>query len=231
MNVGLHRTASAMLTLERHLETLATNLANVSTPGFKRGTTSTREFRVPAAQDRRGLTTARRTDFSQGELVRTGRDLDLALLGEGYFAVEGPRGEVYTRDGTFHVSPNGTLVDGDGSAVAWRERRAPVEAGLPILVDEDGVVRQEGRRLGILKVVNFKDPQALVADGHGHWSAPQGVRETTATARVQQYALEQSNATGVDEMVALIEVQRAFQTTASVFTNIQESYRRLTRPA
>ncbi len=232
MNVGLHRTAAAMLTQERHLEAISTNLANVDTPGFKRGISATREFRLPAAGDRRGLTTAHRTDFSQGELRRTGRDLDLALFGAGYFAVEGPRGEVYTRDGTFHVTPDGVLVDGDGSPVAWNERRAPVDpTGLPITVDGDGVVRQDGRRLGVLRIVNFTDPQALVPDGNGNWIAPPELRETTPTAAIHQYALEQSNATGVDEMVALVEVQRAFQTTASVFTNIQESYRRLTRPA
>ena len=216
---------------ERQLGAIAGNLANVDTPGFKRGVSATHEFRLPVAREVRGLVEAQRVDFSQGELERTGRDLDLALFGEGFFAVEGPEGEVYTRDGSFHVDPGGTLVDGMGAPLAWAERRAPVDpAGLPITVDGDGAVRQDGRLLGRLRIVAFRDPQGLVPDGAGNWRAPVGLAETTATAVVHQRALERSNATGIEEMVAMIEVQRAFQASANVFGNIQESYRRLTRP-
>jgi flagellar basal body rod protein FlgG len=232
VNVGLYRGAVAMAAGARQMDALASNLSNLSTRGYKRRTTAAHlvDVRRPNGTVQ-ALATTGRVDFSQGDLERTGRDLDLALHGQGFFAIEGPAGEVYARDGSFHLSPDGELLTEEGFAVAWAERRATIDpAGHPILVDGEGGVTQGQRPIGRLRVVGFADPGRLGQDGHGYWSAPRGMRESAHSAVVHQGALEQSNASGVEEMVAMIAVQRSFETAASVVSSIEESYRRLTRP-
>ena len=111
MNVGLYRAAVAMVGHERQLDAIATNLANVGTIGYKRIGTAAHEFRVMRGRGQtRGLVVRSQTDFSQGNLRRTERAYDLALWGDGFFTVESPHGEVYTRDGDFRVTSEGVLV-------------------------------------------------------------------------------------------------------------------------
>jgi flagellar basal-body rod protein FlgF len=232
MSVGLHRSAIAMVGLERELDGISTNLANLGTVGFKRGRSAFHEFSVPRQTgDVRGVAIRTDVDFSQGDLERTGRDLDFALLGDGFFAVEGAAGEVYTRVGEFHLTPEGVLVTADGLPVNWRSKPTAIDvAGERLTVESDGTVRQGSAELGRLRIVDFADRQRLRRDGQGHWVAPADLRQSTATAAVHQYALETSNGNGIEEMVAMIGVQRAFESVARVVSSIEESYRRLTRP-
>lgn len=232
MNLGIYRAASSMTTHKKDLDVVAANLANVSTTGFKRSTSSIREFRISGqARDVRGLGTKHSVDFSQGELNRTGRQLDMALDGEGFFSLEGPDGEIYTRDGQFHMDQGGVLVNGEGMPVAWERLFAPIDpTGLPISVDPEGGVRQGQRDLGTLRIVNFEDPQRLRRLGPGTWAAPDGLQETTHTAAVHQFALEGSNTTAIEEMISMIAIQRSFESSARLLDTIKESYQRLTRP-
>ena len=231
MNVGLYRSAVAMMNHQRHMESIAGNLANLGTRGFKRGGTAFHGIELRGNHGPiRGLASRYEIDFSQGNLHRTGRELDLALQGEGFFAVESPNGEVYTRDGVFHMS-EGVLVNDKGYPVAWEGDRAVLDpAGLPVVVDEFGTLRQGGNSIGQLKIVNFQDPNQLRQDRNGFWVAQPGAEPATSTANVVQYALEESNATGVEEMIAMIGVQRSFETVANTVQSIAESYQRLTRP-
>ncbi|HEX6885525.1 MAG TPA: flagellar hook basal-body protein [Planctomycetota bacterium] len=232
MNVGLYRSAVAMAAQQRRLDSISANLANVGTIGFKRGVTASHEVEVQRARGPvRGVTTLAQVDFAQGNLQRTGRDLDLALHGDGFFAVEGPEGEVYTRDGTFHMTEAGMLVTEDGLPLAWEEFRGAIDpVGLPLVIDQGGGVRQGVQDIGRLRVVDFPDPSVLSKDARGFWSAPRAVLPQPSEAQVHQYALEDSNANAVEEMVDMIAVQRAFEVTARTFKAIDETYARLTRP-
>jgi flagellar basal body rod protein FlgG len=232
VNVGLYRSAVAMAAQQRRLDSISANLANVGTIGFKRGVTASHEVAVDRGRgDVRGVTTLARTDFAQGNLHRTGREHDLALYGDGFFAVEGADGEVYTRDGTFHLSEGGVLVSEDGFPVAWEELSGAIDpVGMPIVVDEAGAVRQGVQPIGRLRVVDFADKHLLTRDRHGFWAAPRGVQPQPSDARVHQYALEDSNASGVEEMVDMIAVQRSFEVVARTFAAIDQTYERLTRP-
>ncbi len=232
MSVGIFRAAVALAANQRQMETISSNLANLATHGFKRDTNAAHRFELGGPRGKRhGLATVNQVDFSQGDLARTGRQLDLALFGEGFFALEGPEGEVYTRNGQLFLTPEGGLVSDSGYPVAWETFRVPIDpAGIPIEIDSEGVVRQGLLEVGYLKVVNFEDPQRLYQDGNGYWLAPNDLRETNHTARVHQGALEGSNATGVEEMVAMVSVQRSYETTARLISSIADSYSRLTRP-
>ncbi|MEW6073614.1 MAG: flagellar hook basal-body protein [Planctomycetota bacterium] len=233
MNVGLYRGAGALHAQQSRLEAIARNLANLSTVGYKRETEALRQHVVPGrGGERRGVVIERTVDFSQGDLRRTGLPYDLALYGEGFFAVEGPDGEMYTRDGSFRLGPDGTLLTAEGHPVAWAELQRPIDpqSAHPPVVDGDGTVRQGGGDIGRLRIVDFADDQKLRPDGQGYWHAPADLSEATATAMVHQGALEESNATGIEEMIEMIGVQRQFDSVARAMKSIQESYSRLTRP-
>lgn len=221
-----------MAAQQRRLDSISANLANVGTIGFKRGVTASHEVEVERARGKvRGVTTLAEVDFGQGNLQRTGRDLDLALYGEGFFAVEGPNGEVYTRDGSFHMTEAGVLVSEEGLPLAWEEFSGAIDpVGMPLVVDESGAVRQGNQNIGRLRVVDFPDKSVLTKDSLGFWTAPRSVLPAASDARVHQYSLEDSNANGVEEMVDMIGVQRAFEVVARAFKAIDETYGRLTRP-
>ncbi len=232
MNVGLYRSAVAMASQQRRLDAVAANLANLGTVGFKRGVTAAHEVEVRRARGPvRGVTTRAEVDFAQGNLQRTGRELDLALYGSGFFAVESPEGEVYTRDGSFHMTEAGVLVTEEGFPVAWERVTGAVDpVGMPLVIDEEGNVRQGLQDIGRLRVVAFDDPHALGKDHRGFWAAPPGLKQVAHDTRVHQYALEDSNANGVEEMVAMIGIQRSFEVVARVLEAIDQTYERLTRP-
>ena len=221
-----------MAAQQRRLDSISANLANVGTVGFKRGVTASHEVEVERPRGKvRGVTTLAEVDFAQGNLHRTGREQDLALYGDGFFAVEGPDGEVYTRDGSFHLTEGGVLVTEDGFPLAWEELNGAIDpVGLPLVIDEAGSVRQGVQNIGRLRVVDFADKSVLSKDVHGCWSAPRDVLPIVSDARVHQYSLEDSNANGVEEMVDMIGVQRSFEVVARAFEAINQTYERLTRP-
>jgi flagellar basal body rod protein FlgG len=232
VNVGLYRSAVAMAAQQRRLDSISANLANLGTVGFKRGVTASHEVEIERPRGKvRGVTTLAEVDFAQGNLQRTGREQDVALFGEGFFALEGADGEVYTRDGSFHMTEAGVLLSEDGFPLAWEELRGAIDPiGLPLVIDEAGNVRQGVQDIGRLRVVAFPDQRVLTRDRLGFWTAPPGVQPQESDARVHQYALEESNANGVEEMVDMIGVQRSFEVVARVFKAIDETYQRLTRP-
>src|SRR5262249_40038507 len=149
-------------------------------------------------------------------------------------------GEVYTREGDFRLTDGGALVNEDGLPVAWEHLRGAIDpVGEPMVVDEEGNVRQGVHDIGRLKIVDFADKNQLHKDRLGFWSAPArldlgsarpGGKGAPADARVHQYALEESNSSGVEEMVDMISVQRSFEVVAKTFQSIDQSYERLTRP-
>lgn len=232
VNNGIYSAVSSMTTSARRTDVIADNLANLSTIGFKRRETSIGDFEVRMPNGpTRTLAAATSWDFEQGILQRTGEPYHMALFGRGFFAVDGPKGELYTRNGNFHIGEDGVLKTDDDLPVAWRGRGAVIDpAGAPVVVGPDGTVIQGTTVLGQVRVVDFEDPQKLRAERSGYFQAPARLAERPAEAEVHQGALESSNASGVREMLELIEVQRAFEMSANVLTQYDQSYRRLTRP-
>jgi len=228
---GLYSGVGAMRVAERRLEAIAANLANIETPAYKRDTTTVRAFRLPRGErDDTGLAAHRRTDFTQGELQPSSSPFHLALSGPGFFAVEAPAGELYTRNGTFHVDAAGVLQSAEGFPVAWASRSGTIDPiGPPVTIAADGTVRQGPGAIGSLRLVDFDDPGALARLGGGYFRADGALRETSSAAEVHQGALERSNASAVDELVAMIQVQRSFEGAARLMQMIDQSYRRLTQ--
>ncbi len=228
---GLTNAATAMLAHEKRLESITSNLANANTHGFKRrmaASHGTWMGRMDAAH--MGLQMAEANDFSQGSLLNTGNTLDLAIQGEGFFAVESPQGEVFTRDGEFHLTGAGVVVSKEGYPLVWDGVQANIQpTGEPIVVDKTGAVTQGNRQLGRLRHVAFADNNLLDTTKEGYWIAPPRLAREQATGQIVQGAVEDSNVNPVNELVAMISVQRKFEQASQIITQIDQSYRRLNR--
>jgi flagellar basal body rod protein FlgG len=231
VNIGIYSGVNAARTSERRLEGIAANLANVDTPAFKRVSTGVEAVRMQGGGELDlGLRTNARTDFSQGPLEPSSSPFHLALMGPGFFAAEGPAGEVYTRNGSFRVDDRGVLQTAEGYPVAWERRGAPLDpTGEVITIDGTGVVRQGAAELGKIKVTDFTDPSALEHLGDGFFKADRWAREVAAEGVVHQHSLEGSNVSSIDELVAMIAVQRNFESARNVMSLLDQSYGRLTQ--
>ncbi len=212
--------ASGLQSRMEALDLVANNLANTTTGGFKLD----REFYTlfSAADDASGLgasTTLPQiqkqwTDFSQGVLTPTGSSLDLALSGKGFFAVNGPSGPLYTRNGSFQLSSSGQLTTGDGYPVRdINGKSIQTQSQAPLEVGADGTITQAGETLGQLQVVDFQDRSALQKLGNSYFSVGDPTTETVpaADATVQQGKVENSNVAPAESAVRLVALMRQFE--------------------
>jgi flagellar basal body rod protein FlgG len=165
---------------------IAHNLANINTAGYKRKVNSfTRELASQMSDDPDGSVPGGEIsinsvfDFSQGSLLRTNRSLDAAINGKGFFVVETPDGPLYTRNGVFQVNPQGQLVDLEGRMISGDGGPIVVPADVSVQqvnIGEDGSLSADGKALGRLKVVDFKeDEEKLFPAGKNCFGAPEGV--------------------------------------------------------
>jgi flagellar basal-body rod protein FlgF len=203
--------ASGMKTRMDSLDMLANNLANTGTAGFK----ADREFSGLFEQEE-PVIERQWTDFSQGSLVQTGNPLNLALSGQGFFALNAPNGTVYTRNGNFQISKANELETSEGYTL-----RNVLDQGRPIKVDpaqaidiaKDGVITQGGQQIGQIEM----DQIPSAADGLSKLGSSyfalvdKAVAVAKAPAEVLQGQLEQSNAPVADGAVRLIGVMRQFE--------------------
>jgi flagellar basal-body rod protein FlgF len=226
---GLYEAVQSMSAAERRLDTVATNLANLGVTGYKRRGSTTESFaHMVRGQMVRQIETRSVVDHGQGPLAQTGNPYDLALSGAGFFAVETPEGEAYTRNGKFHIGDDGVLQTQSGLPVAWQGARGTID---PLkeapLIDPEGAVFQDGAELGRLKLANFEHVTNLAQLGDGFYQAVPGQRDAAHEATLRQGFLERSNVNAVDEMVSMIAVQRSFESSTRMMNMIDQTYRRL----
>src|SRR5689334_11020997 len=166
--------ASGLRSRMESLDLLANNVANAATGGYK----ADREFyslyvAPEAASDDAGMMPVIErpwVDHAQGTLHTTGNPLDLALSGKGFFAVNGPSGPLYTRNGNFRLASDGRLVTGDGYAVRDQQGKPLTIAGkLPVEVATDGTITQDGNVIGKLEIVDFGSKAGLAKQGANYF--------------------------------------------------------------
>jgi flagellar basal-body rod protein FlgG len=152
------------------------------------------------------------TDFTEGVLEATGRDLDLAIQGDGFFAVQTPNGEAYTRNGSFSLSPSGQLVTSENYPVLTDGGPLTVQGG-KLTVTATGQVSVDNAALGTLRIVDFADPSQLKKINGSLYAAPTGAAPTPASPIVvRQGYLEKSNVDVMKEMAEMMESYRMFET-------------------
>ena len=220
---------------QRH-EILANNLANVSTPGFKRDdlamapdgvATTARGASVLALPS--GGNLLQWTEFAQGFIQGTGRPLDAAINGSGFFAVETPAGTRYTRAGAFNVAPNGTLTTTGGAPVLGRNGPITVTSG-KVSIGAAGEVFDDGRLVETLRIVDFPKPYQLAKEGHGLFAPALPTVEPVPAKdfEVSGGALEASNVGTVQVMVAMVDVLRTYEAAQRALQAVEEANKQAT---
>lgn len=206
--------------LSSEFDVIAHNLANASTAGYKRRcSVFTKALAAQNEQiDGTGEEAASDSvlDFSQGHLRHTGRTLDVALQGEGFFVIETPDGPLYTRSGVFRTNQNGQLVDAQGRTVAGGQGPLSIPTTVArsrITINTSGQISAAGQSIGRLKIVAFKDDKdQLVPIGLNCYAVPEDVRPKEAEeVTVKQGFQEASNVAMVDELVSMVMVQRMYE--------------------
>jgi flagellar basal body rod protein FlgG len=197
------------------LDRLAADIANIGSAGYKGQRTARASAERP--QFDRALQTAidttaggERVDMTSGAFAPTGRPLDLALEGPGFFVVATATGESYTRNGHFTINSERQLVAEDGALVVGDEGPITLGDG-DIRVDDDGSVWAGSARAGRLKVVEFADPGALDRSSATRFlSSGQNPGDATGSV-VRSGALEQSNVSLAERIAHLTTVSRGFE--------------------
>ncbi len=222
--------STSIAALTREFETITHNLANTSTVGFKRQSNAfsisidTEEPYSPGTVDLDSL-----FDFSQGDMVETGRPLDFALYGKGFFAIETPEGPLYTRNGMFSTDQDGQIVDSVGRIVAGESGpiTIPNTIGLSQLhVSSDGTISAGGTPIGKFMLVDFGDNQGdLVPTGDSCYRMPDASIEPVEAENlvVRQKFQESSNVKIIEELVDMIFVTRLYQANMKSLTSQQEA--------
>ncbi len=241
---ALYSAATGMTAMETKLDVIANNLANIETTAFKRGRVNFEDLfyrheKMPGAQDSAGQYTATgisiglgtrvagiQSELRQGAFEQTGRELDVAIEGNGFFTVTDPSGDIlYTRAGTFSINANGELVI--GSANTGRLLEPPItipQDATAISISPEGnvMVRQPGNsnltQVGQIELVTFINPEGLLKLGENLYAETDASGTPTSGTPGQQgfgllrqNMLEASNVEPVRELIDLITTQRAFE--------------------
>ncbi len=215
---GTYAALSGLRSRLEQLDRLASDIANVKTAGYKAERVTTSAAERPdfgrALQAAVDVThSPGHLDFRPGSMEKTGRDLDFAIEGRGFFVVDTPQGPRYTRNGNFSLAADGTVTTADGYAV--QTESGPLKLGRssgPLSVADDGTVSVGSHTAGRVRVVDFGDYTGLQREELGRFRAPNDATPGPASeSHVRSGMLEASNVSVVDRMVALTEVARGFE--------------------
>jgi flagellar basal-body rod protein FlgF len=222
--------------LRRRMDVIANNIANMNTTGFK---AEQPLFAEHVVRNRGGdtilgdafsfvLDRATLRDTAEGGLEATGNALDVAIRGEGFFAVETPAGEQYTRNGRFRLSPEGQLVTEHGHAVLGQGGEPLVfgPTDTEITISQNAIISSTNGEIGRLRVVRFDDQQRLLMVAGGLMMA-----DTPATdvdfPEVEQGMIENSNVEAIREMTRMIEVHRSYDRAKQLIDREDERIRNM----
>ena len=214
----MYSALSGNLARMQGMEIISNNLANSNTSGYKRDRLAFESFLSSAGQTTTGkglnFTRLQRsfTDFTPGNNQHTGNSLDLAIDGEGFFKVKRGDEFLYTRNGVFHLSADGTLLTNADMEVLG-------ESGQPLTIpaeefsfDEEGRILTAGGEVGRIGVFTVDDPNTLTKQGGGLFKLPADRQDQVAeNSKVLQGYLESSNVNMMEEMVLMMEALRAFE--------------------
>lgn len=217
MDSGYYAACTALVSRTQELDTIANNLANTSTVGFRAEENVFQSVLANATTDASGFNQAANTygilsgttlDVSQGAMQKTGNNLDVAIQGAGYFVVQTANGPMYTRDGSFQVSGKGQLVTSAGDAVMGDAGVISMPPG-SVSISADGTISSDGALIGKLKVVNFPAGTQLTSAGRSYYTAPANTAAPATQFDVRQGMLEDSNVNPITAMVELVTAQRS----------------------
>jgi flagellar basal-body rod protein FlgF len=237
--VGLSR----QVVLERQMDVVANNVANINTNGFKADRSLFEEYlRSPAHEDNFQRSDRRVSfvqdrasfhDFAAGNTELTKNPLDVSIDGGGFLAVQTPAGERYTRDGSFQIDNQGQLVTASGYPVLGNNgpiRFQQTDKQIGISADGTVTVLEGTNRIDSirskLRIVNFTQPQRLVKEGSNLYSVGEGnAAQPDTKSTLAQGFIERSNVNAVAEMSRMIEINRMYTNMATMLQQQHDLHR------
>jgi len=213
---GIYNLMDGSLTQDLRFETIANNIANSNTNGFKRD--------IISFNQTLDMQSNSKTDFSQGPVRYTGNELDIALGAQGFLKIQTPTGTRYTRDGALSINAEGFLVTGSGDQVLGENGPISVEGGT-VSIGQDGQVSVDNEPADKLLIVGFDKPELLKKEGASCYSYQGENKEISkqTDAVVKQRYLEGSNVNPTQEMIEMIETYRAFESVEKAIQSIDGS--------
>lgn len=243
---GLYTASWGMINEQKRVDILSNNMANSSTTGYKKEGSTSEAFRDVLAYKIHDTSTpgyAKRlgamnmgvkigevyTDYSQGPIHETGNTFDMALSGNGFFAIEftnksGESSIKYTRDGNFTLNVKGEVVNKNGDYLLdTAGNHITVDPFAELSIDRMGTLYVNGAAQAKIQVTDFDDYNFLEKYGENYLTALDGATEKASTAQVISNYLEDSNVQVVEEMVSLINYTRAYETNQKMIQAIDST--------
>jgi flagellar basal body rod protein FlgG len=210
------------------------NLANVSSPGFKREIVIDRAFDQYLRHSRSSPAAMNlgepevQIDHKAGSLRFTGNAMDLAIEDDSFFEMMGEVGPLYTRQGNFQIDPRGRLTDFSGHPVLGSAGEIVLTTSQP-RIDSEGRIFEGEKLVAQLQTVRFENPSSLVKAGPGVYQAVNESESAKSTVRLRQGYLENSNVVPVNEMIKIIETMRHFESNQKVIQSYDDMLERAIR--
>jgi flagellar basal-body rod protein FlgF len=214
---GYYAAFTGLLARTEALDSVASNLSNANTNGFR----AEREYfrsaiAGPDAQNSQlnrtvndfGLIGGNRLDLGQGALAPTGNPLDVAIQGEGFFAIQAKQGIRYTRNGQFQRTSDGTLITGEGEPVLNAQNRPLQIPTGSTMIGSDGVISVDGAAVGKIGVFTFPSAASITAEGASRYVPVDGATARVTEAALHEGSLESSNQDVIQGTLQLVLVQR-----------------------
>lgn len=224
---------SRQIALQRQLDVVANNLANINTAGFRAERILFTQYLMPAASGDHMPKGSQSISYAQdwgtiqdvrpGAFQQSGNPLDVALDGPGFLTIQTPAGPRYTRNGTLHIDAQGTLVTSNGYPVLSQSGPVTFQPSeTDITFGKDGSISSSAGTKGLLQVTEFPDVQRLTRQGETMFADPANTGIPATQTAVRQGMIEKSNVSGVTEMSNMIRVNRAYQLMSQILQRQDE---------
>lgn len=244
---GLYTAYTGMINEQNRMDIMTNNLANASTVGFKKEGATSQSFddvlTVKIRDESVGMNNVKRigiknpgvkigenyTDYSQGSFRITGNTYDLALSGDGFFAIEftnkaGETSTKYTRAGQFTLNKDGYLVTQEGDYVLdTQNRRIKLNTLIDSTIDSNGTIYQNGTAVATVQVADFENYDYLEKYGETYYEPIEGAKRIAADATVNSGYLEMANVQIVSEMVNMIAITRAYESNQKIIQTYDDT--------
>lgn len=237
MSSGIYSALTGAVARMQDLEVAVNNLANVGNIGFKKSRLSFASVYDERIQNTYGFgknflrTADRYVDFSQGSIEQTGRSLDLAVKGDGFFKVAGKDGFLYTRQGDFTVNNQGNLVTSTGGLQVVGEDGPVFIPHADVTISRQGVITADGEEVGRLRVYDIEDRNALIQREDSMWQAgPENGDVLSEESEVLQGSLEHANVSALRLTTSIIDIKRsyaAYMKTMEIYSDLGQKARSL----
>lgn len=216
--------ANRMRYNQKRMEIIANNLANIDTVGYKRDITFTKVL-----QDNQHVTIKKKTEFDEGDLINTNNPLDVAINGDAFFMVTDGENTYFTKNGKFHLSTDGYLVDSDGMRVLGKGGEIYISNDIfkkekDIQINQRGEIRLGKESVDQLQIVNVPDKSKLIKVGGSKFKLTDGFYEPADEKgfTIMQGYLEESNVNPIMEMENMITMSKNFESIQKVVQNYDE---------